>query len=154
MSDYYGDEDNIKKIIAISGLVPDQDLGLEDDDPEGEDAKTKEEKFFDLIEEYFIVAKSYIDANRNRSFSEDTPPGIINISERIVMNILSYINQSRSSPIIQSDDFNIQFLEDNIMTQSIRDDLADFKSGPTEHKGMFAVSISNRHTREGDDNDD
>jgi len=154
MTEYYGDEENIKRVMKLSGMIPDQDLNLNDDPEDEEDPKTADEKFEELVEDYFIVAKSYIDNDRNRSFDEDTPPGIVNISERIVLNMLGFINQKQSSPIVQADDFNIQLIEDKILTDAIKADLATFDSGPEDQTGVLGIGISNRNTRLADKEED
>ncbi len=100
-----------KMVKAATGVKP-EDLSL-----------NTEEELQHVIESWLLEAKDYIDRNRRRSFDEDTPPMIENIAVRIVANMIGIATQRRTSPIIQTGDFNVQLVEDEVITQSIRSDL-------------------------------
>jgi len=77
-------------------------------------------------------AKSFIDRSRNRDYEEEgtVPDGINNIAMRIVSNMLAISVLRRDTPIIKQEDYNISITNDNVLTQSIKDDLAYFPPLP------------------------
>jgi hypothetical protein len=142
MGDYYGDITDVKTISGITA----HDLGLEDT----EGGLTAEEKLDDLLEKWLISAKDYIDMITDTTFDTEVNPGISNIAERIVLNLIGLSTQRRVSPIIKSNDFNVQLVEDKVISPSIRKDLEAYSR---KHAGStsFSLSISNRLTREEDE---
>lgn len=143
--EFYGE---VSKVLAMTKVKP-EDFELEDQKENEEVIKTAEKQLEELIEDWLVAAKSYIDADRRRDFEEETPAGIHNIAERIATNIVSLNLARGQSPIIQAEDISVRLIEDKVLTPSIREDLAMFATGPTIEKRFF-VGISNRKTREAD----
>ena len=108
------------KVISYTGVRP-QDFYLED----GEE-KTAEEKLEELIEGWLLQIKDLIDADRGREYKEDIPPGIENIALRMAANMVAQAQLRRETPIVRHDDYSVDMVEDKVMTNAIKNDLARF----------------------------
>lgn len=131
---YYGDPD---MVIGPMNLEP-RDFGLKG-----------QEQLLKIIEKWLAAAKSYIDTDRRRSYDQNTPPGIENIAERIAMNMAGFARQRQGSHLVRVGEYNIQMVEDRIISDSIRQDLNAFPKGI-----QFAMGISNRLTRKEEEGGD
>jgi len=117
-----------EKVISYTGVRP-QDFYLEDD---GE--KTAEEKLKEMIEGWLLQVKDLIDADRNRDYNkevdegkrEKVPPGIENIALRMAANMVAQAQLRRETPIVRHDDYSVDMVEDKVMTNAIKNDLARF----------------------------
>ncbi|MFW6242677.1 MAG: hypothetical protein ACOC2W_00800 [bacterium] len=115
--EYYSSPD---EVIEYTGIQPNQ-LHLEDDGVETADKKLEK-----LITKWLIQVKNWIDLDRNTDFSkmETIPPIINNIALRAASNMVAMALVRRDSPIVKSNDFNIQLITDRIFTDDIKNDLA------------------------------
>ena len=146
MSAYYG---SLSKIKTITGTIP-ADFDLVDTDEQTAEEQTAEEQLDDLLEDWLVVAKDYIDVFTDTTFDTNTPAGISNIAERIVVNMIGFSAQRKTSPIVKTNEFNVQLVEDKIISKAIKEDLSMYLSEHAASVG-FSISISNRLTREDDE---
>ena len=136
----------IEEILEDSGIEPD-DLDFVDI----ENGLTAEEQLEAKIVKWLKAAKSYIDTNRKRDFSEsgeEIPVCIHDIAKRIVLNMAKQAVMNRDTPIVNMNDYKVQVTNDSIMTQSILDDLekcAPFDSGGSNACGLNILTIYNKH---------
>lgn len=115
MTSYYGSIDRVKK---DSGILP-NDLGL-----------TEETELEELIQEYFLEAKSLIDEDRNQDLLErfgsisEIPKCIHSVANRLVVNMIKQAKINRESPIINVEEYKVSLIDDTVFTISIEKDLS------------------------------
>ena len=135
---YYGE---INNVITRSGIDANE-LYLPD---EGEEVKNQQEKFEDFVEKLLIRAKSYIDLTTNNNFLEST--AIVkrladDIAERIAVRMLSLITRDQTNQVIEVGQFNIQLIEDVVLTDNIRKDLKILPRGSEyTERGNIGIAI-------------
>lgn len=130
----YITKEDVKK---ATGIKPD-DLGLE-----------TENDLNDLIDKWITQATNLINEDRNRDYAkevtagkrDEVPPGIENICERLVANIIARAILRRETPIVKNDDFEVSMTSDEVFTGSIKSDLARYPMKPS--LGFFRVGGSN-----------
>jgi hypothetical protein len=121
--DYYG---TVAEVIVQTDVQP-ADLGI------GTQAQLEYQ-----LAEWLKVAKSYIDADRKRTYAAPAPAGIQNIAVRIVANIVVGATQRRKAAFIKLGDSKLAQVPDECVTESIRTDL---ESWPKGRAGAIAFGI-------------
>jgi len=64
--------------------------------------------------------------------------------------MIGFSAQRKTSPIVKTNEFNVQLVEDKIISKAIKEDLSMYLSEHAASVG-FSISISNRLTREDDE---
>lgn len=118
-NDFYGTVDNVE---SISGVSP-RDLGLEDEqDP---DAALQ-----DLITRWLKQISSQIDARLPQGHvdkQEDSREALNGLAERKATDLISFARHSRSSPIIQIDEFATKMINSSQVYEGLDEELEPFK---------------------------
>lgn len=142
---YYGDPDYI---LQVTGIRPDE-LGLK-----GEGEPSPEEQLYAFVEKWLTQAKDHIDTDRGQDFGEEPPAGIEQIAERIVINMIGYLKQRRVSGIVRVGEYNVQLVQDTIITRAIREDLARFPRVTSKADYVFGMAVVSGEDSEDDEDDD
>ena len=129
---FYG---TVEGTIIRSGIEA-RDLDFKDGETE-----TKEEKFESHVEDILIKAKEYIDFFTNNSFDEERSPMVDDIAERIGSRMLNLATKDQVSQITNVEEFNVQMIDDVVLTDSIKADLKLLPSGSDRVKGRGDVHM-------------
>ena len=130
---FYG---TVEGTIIRSGIEA-RDLDFKDGETE-----TKEEKFESHVEDILIKAKDYIDFFTNNSFDEeDRSPMVDDIAERIGSRMLNLATRDQTNQITNVEEFNVQMIDDVVLTDSIKADLKLLPSGSNKVKGRGSVDM-------------
>jgi len=129
---FYG---TVEGTIIRSGIEA-MDLDFKDGEIE-----TKEEKFESHVEDILIKAKEYIDFFTNNSFDEDRSPMVDDIAERIGSRMLNIATRDQTNQITNVEEFNVQLIDDVVLTDSIKADLKLLPSGSDRVKGRGDVHM-------------
>ena len=110
----YGDIETVKQ---DTGVTPEQ-LGLASEDLD------------DVLTEWLEQFNSEINTRLNEGEIPDKDPrkkGLDGIANRLVMKMIGYVIQMRSSPVIQLGDFNIQTVDPGQVTSGLEKILAPYQ---------------------------
>lgn len=114
MAEYYS---NPQDVIEFTGIKP-KKLQINDDTD-----VSAEEKLEDTLENWLIQIKDIIDRYTGEDYSEDTPGVIENAALRMAGNMVTLAMVRRNTSLMQSDNFDMAIIKDNILTESIKEDL-------------------------------
>lgn len=134
---------SVEDVIKLAGVKP-VDFDFEDDLGLSDEGKTADEKLVTLVTSWLISVKSFIDSNRNRDYTQEVidgtlreiPPGIHNIALRAAANMAA-IALLRRETAVQRVDIVARLKGDEIFTESLRQDLAQFPAKP-----RFRMAVS------------
>lgn len=130
---------SVDNVINFHGLKP-QHLNIKKDDT---DADNKLEA---IITDWIVQAQDLINVYTNRQYTSETArPAVKNVCLRLTSNMVSLAIQKRDSPIIKVNDWTIQNVPSDILTDDLKDDLKPFiKDSSTEPDsiGVYAITGS------------
>ena len=128
---------SVDNVINFHGLKP-QHLNIKKDDT---DADNKLEA---IITDWIVQAQDLINVYTNRQYtSETTRPAVKNVCLRLTSNMVSLAIQKRDSPIIKVNDWTIQNVPSDILTDDLKDDLKPFiKDSSTEPNSIGVLAIT------------
>lgn len=134
---------SVDQVIAFHGLKP-QHLNIKKDDT---DADNKLEA---IITDWIVQAQDLINVYTNRQYTSETArPAVKNVCLRLTSNMVSLAIQKRDSPIIKVNDWTIQNVPSDILTDDLKDDLKPFiKDSSTEPDSIGVLAITG--DRDGD----
>ena len=111
---------SVDNVINFHGLKP-QHLNIKKDDT---DADNKLEA---IITDWIVQAQDLINVYTNRQYTSETArPAVKNVCLRLTSNMVSLAIQKRDSPIIKVNDWTIQNVPSDILTDDLKDDLKPF----------------------------
>lgn len=118
---YYSDPEAVR---IATGVQP-EDLGLDDTD-----------ELDTLLESWLTEVKDIIDRDRRQDFSDtdvwaEVPALVTSVARRMAGNAIAIAIVRRETPIIRIDDFSVKLVEDRLLTEDIRRDLALIPRGRT-----------------------
>jgi hypothetical protein len=136
---------SVEEVISYTGIRYD-DLGLE-----------SEEELAWLLEQWLIQAKDFIDKYIERNLHKELesgklseiPPSIHNVATRIVANMVTQAVIRRQTPIANKDNVSTITVSDSIFTDSIKQDLEQFKIVSTS-PALRIKRVRSRSEREGE----
>lgn len=114
---YYSSVNQVKQYTGIRA----EDLGFE------------HEEFLDeVLETWLIQIKDLINRDRNYDYTKDEeiPAALNNIALRMAANMVAQATLRRETPIVRVDDFNVNMVEDAVLTNAIKQDLRRFLARP------------------------
>ena len=135
---FYG---SISQVKIRSG-VDQKDLGIikPTDD-------TVDELFDNTITEMMLEIKSLIDKDREfdilKEYGNDIskiPKCLHMIGNRIAINVLKQAKINRMTPVIKIDEYTVQLINDNIMTNAIQEDLERCVKKRIDIASMFGAA--------------
>lgn len=129
MSYFYG---KVEDTIIRSGIRF-SDLGFED--------KPELEAY---VEGLLLKAKEYIDFYTNNEFPEDKEERtalVDDVAERIASRMINIATQDQTNQYVEVNDFNVQLVDDVIMTAGIRKDLDLLPTGQKKVKNRGGISV-------------
>ena len=128
---------SVDNVINFHGLKP-QHLNIKKDDT---DADNKLEA---IITDWIVQAQDLINVYTNRQYTSETArPAIKNVCLRLTSNMVSLAIQKRDSPIIKVNDWTIQNVPSDILTDDLKDDLKPFiKDSSTEPNSIGVLAIT------------
>lgn len=134
---------SVDNVINFHGLKP-QHLNIKKDDT---DADNKLEA---IITDWIVQAQDLINVYTNRQYTSETArPAVKNVCLRLTSNMVSLAIQKRDSPIIKVNDWTIQNVPSDILTDDLKDDLKPFiKDSSTEPDSIGVLAITG--DRDGD----
>lgn len=84
-----------------------------------------------LVESWLLEIKSIIDSDRKRDFLSEAggnvglvPPLVHNVAKRMCSNMVALAVLRRDTPIVKLNDFAVQLVSDQILTEEIKRDLS------------------------------
>lgn len=137
MSLYYGTIEDVLRDSSVSFSDFNFNSDLLDDE--------KQAYLEDMIEQYLIEIKNFIDTDRNRDYHQEVengelakiPEGINSIARRACRNMLAVTLQRRNSPITTYEDFSNTISVDIAFSKELMYDLRRF---PQKRRfGIFLV---------------
>ena len=128
---------SVDNVINFHGLKP-QHLNIKKDDT---DADNKLEA---IITDWIVQAQDLINVYTNRQYTSETArPAVKNVCLRLTSNMVSLAIQKRDSPIIKVNDWTIQNVPSDILTDDLKDDLKPFiKDSSTEPNSIGVLAIT------------
>ena len=128
---------SVDNVINFHGLKP-QHLNIKKDDT---DADNKLEA---IITDWIVQAQDLINVYTNRQYTSETArPAVKNVCLRLTSNMVSLAIQKRDSPIIKVNDWTIQNVPSDILTDDLKDDLKPFiKDSSTEPDSIGVLTIT------------
>ena len=128
---------SVDNVINFHGLKP-QHLNIKKDDT---DADNKLEA---IITDWIVQAQDLINVYTNRQYTSETArPAVKNVCLRLTSNMVSLAIQKRDSPIIKVNDWTIQNVPSDILTDDLKDDLKPFiKDSSTEPVSIGVLAIT------------
>lgn len=128
---------SVDNVINFHGLKP-QHLNIKKDDT---DADNKLEA---IITDWIVQAQDLINVYTNRQYTSETArPAVKNVCLRLTSNMVSLAIQKRDSPIIKVNDWTIQNVPSDILTDDLKDDLKPFiKDSSTEPDSIGVLAIT------------
>ena len=128
---------SVDNVINFHGLKP-QHLNIKKDDT---DADNKLEA---IITDWIVQAQDLINVYTNRQYTSETArPAVKNVCLRLTSNMVSLAIQKRDSPIIKVNDWTIQNVPSDILTDDLKDDLKPFiKDSSNEPNSIGALAIT------------
>ena len=135
MSEYYG---TVKGTILRSGIEA-VDIPFEE-----EEGKTNQEVFEEYVQDFLVKATDYINFYVNNNFLEeqDRSPIIDDIAERIGSRMLNVATRDQTNQITNVEDFNVQLLDDIILTDAIKKDLDLLPSSDKKVEGRGSIDVA------------
>lgn len=128
---------SVDNVINFHGLKP-QHLNISKND---EDA---DEKLSAIITDWIVQAQDLINVYTNRQYTSETArPAVKNVCLRLTSNMVSLAIQKRDSPIIKVNDWTIQNVPSDILTDDLKDDLKPFikdSSNEPNSIGVYAIT--------------
>lgn len=128
---------SVDNVINFHGLKP-QHLNIKKDDT---DADNKLEA---IITDWIVQAQDLINVYTNRQYTSETArPAVKNVCLRLTSNMVSLAIQKRDSPIIKVNDWTIQNVPSDILTDDLKDDLKPFikdSSNEPNSIGVYAIT--------------
>lgn len=128
---------SVDNVINFHGLKP-QHLNIKKDDT---DADNKLEA---IITDWIVQAQDLINVYTNRQYTSETArPAVKNVCLRLTSNMVSLAIQKRDSPIIKVNDWTIQNVPSDILTDDLKDDLKPFiKDSSNEPNSIGVLAIT------------
>lgn len=128
---------SVDNVINFHGLKP-QHLNIKKDDT---DADNKLEA---IITDWIVQAQDLINVYTNRQYTSETVrPAVKNVCLRLTSNMVSLAIQKRDSPIIKVNDWTIQNVPSDILTDDLKDDLKPFiKDSSNEPNSIGVLTIT------------
>lgn len=128
---------SVDNVINFHGLKP-QHLNIKKDDT---DADNKLEA---IITDWIVQAQDLINVYTNRQYTSETArPAVKNVCLRLTSNMVSLAIQKRDSPIIKVNDWTIQNVPSDILTDDLKDDLKPFiKDSSNEPNSIGVLTIT------------
>ncbi len=83
-------------------------------------------KLEEIVEEYILQCEDLIKQYTNNTFPDEIPKSVQNVCLRLTENMIKFIIQSRDSPIIKVNDWQIRTVSSEIFTDDLKKDLAPF----------------------------
>ena len=128
---------SVDNVINFHGLKP-QHLNIKKDET---DADNKLEA---IITDWIVQAQDLINVYTNRQYTSETArPAVKNVCLRLTSNMVSLAIQKRDSPIIKVNDWTIQNVPSDILTDDLKDDLKPFikdSSNEPNSIGVYAIT--------------
>lgn len=122
--EYYGTPGSV---IDRTGIRP-TDLGVDDD-----------AELTGILEGWLREIRSIIDHDRRRDFLEeadgnldDVPNLVHGVANRMAANMVALTVLRRETPIVTINSFTVKMVEDRVLTEDIRRDLALIQRGRTK----------------------
>jgi hypothetical protein len=115
---------SVSQVKELSGVKP-EFFALEDNEEE-----TAEDKMDMILSGWLSQFNSDINTRMNEGeVPDDDPrkPGLDGIANRLMMKMIGYAIQMRSSPVVQLGDFNIQTLNPSDVTRDLERDLLPYQ---------------------------
>lgn len=124
-------------VINFHGLKP-QHLNISKTDEHAS------EKLEALLEEWIVQSQDLINTYCNRSYTSETiRPALKNICLRVTANMVSLAIQKRDNGIIKVNDWTIQNVPSDILTDVLKNDLKPFVKDSTNEPdsiGVYAIT--------------
>lgn len=110
----------VEDVKNLSNVKPEH-LRLEKDNTEGLNS---------IITEWISQSEALINTHCHRTFKDETDEDILkvvkNVCTRMVSNMIAQARARQDTPLIKVNDWRVEYVKDEIFTQSLKDDLKEF----------------------------
>lgn len=97
-----------------------------------------------LLSDWIVQCQDLINTYTHRQYTSTTvPPAVQNVLLRLVSNMVTLAIQRRDSPIIKVNDWSVQTISSDILSDDLKDDLSLFvkdSSNDYTKLGFFAIT--------------
>jgi len=109
---------------------------------EDENEISAESQLDTYIEKLLIRSKEYIDFYTNNEFTDEDRSALVDdIAERIASRMLNITVRDQTNQMLEVNDFNAEFIRDEVMTDAIKSDLDMLPSANKKVQGKGEIDV-------------